>query len=82
MVMRVPSAQALIGILQGLDGLPTTIGGLRENLLDACGVVNAMRPARVTIPSATVTFPLGIGDVQVFPGFDRALFPGLGSACS
>lgn len=78
---QVPSGQALIGILQGLDGLPTTLGGLRTDLLQACGVVNAMRPARVTIPSKTVTFPLGIGDVEVFPGFDRALFPGLAAAC-
>jgi len=78
---RVPSGEALIGILQGLDGLPTTLGGLRTDLLQACGVVNAMRPTRVTIPSKTVTFPLGIGDVEVFPGFDRALFPGLGAAC-
>lgn len=78
---QVPSGQALIGILQGLDGLPTTLGGLREDLLDACGAVNAMRPARVTIPSKTVTFPAGIGDVEVFPGFDRALFPGLSAVC-
>jgi len=78
---QVPSGQALIGILQGLDGLPTTLGGLRQDLLGACSVVNAMRPARVTIPSKTVTFPLGIGDVEVFPGFDRPLFPGLSAAC-
>ena len=78
---QVPSAQALIGILQGLDGLPTTLGGLREDLQEACGVVNQMRPARVTIPSKTVSFPAPIGDVEVFPGFDRALFPGLAAAC-
>lgn len=78
---QVPSGQALIGILQGLNGLPTTLGGIRSDLLEACGVVNAMRPARVTIPSETVTFPAPIGDVEVFPGFDRALFPGLAAAC-
>ena len=78
---QVPSGQALIGILQGLDGLPTTISGIRSDLVEACGVVNAMRPARVTIPPASVTFPAPIGDVQVFPGFDRALFPGLAAAC-
>jgi len=78
---QVPSPEALIGILQGLDGLPTTLGGLREDLSGACGAVNAMRPARVTIPPEDVTFPLGIGEVRVFPGFDRALFPGVVAVC-
>lgn len=54
---------------------------MREDLSSACGAVNAMRPARVTIAPVDVTFPLGIGDVRVFPGFDRALFPGLAAVC-
>ena len=78
---QVPTPQELIGILQGLDGLPATLGGLREDLSDTCGAVNAMRPARVTIPPVDVAFPLGIGDVRTFPGFDRALFPGVAAVC-
>lgn len=78
---QVPSAQSLIGILQGLNGLPATLTSLGSDLADACGAVNAMRPARVTIDPVSVNFPLGIGTVQVFPGFDRGLFPGLGAIC-
>jgi len=78
---QVPDGQALIGILRGLDGLPTTLGGLQDHLSGTCGAVNAMRPARVTIDPVDVTLPAPVGTVQVFPGFDRALFPGVGAVC-
>jgi hypothetical protein len=78
---QVPDGQALIGILRGLDGLPTTLGGLQDHLSGTCGAVNAMRPARVTIDPVDVTMPAPVGTVRVFPGFDRALFPGVGAVC-
>lgn len=67
--------------IEGLDGLPLTLGSFGTNLQGVCTAINGMLPARVVIQPVDVTFPLGIGDVRVFPGFNRALFPGIAAAC-
>lgn len=78
---QIPSAGTVIGILQGLNGLPTTLGSLQSGLQGACAAVNGMLPARVVISPVDVSFPLGIGTVRVFPGFDRPVFPGITASC-
>lgn len=76
-----PTPTEFLGILQGLNGLSSTLGSVQSDLVSACATVNAMLPARVVIPAENVTFPSPIGVVQTFPGFNRAIFPGIGTAC-
>jgi hypothetical protein len=78
---QVPSGAQFLSILQGLNGLPTTIGSIKSDLQGACSAVKAILPAKVTIPSESVDFPLGIGTVQVFPGFSKSLFTGIAAGC-
>lgn len=40
-----------------------------------CARVNNIALQRLIIPSWDVTFPLGIGTVNVFPGYNQRLFP-------
>jgi len=74
---QMPSGTVLIGILQGLDGLPTTVGTLQSSMSNVCTALGTMAPATFSIPAVSVDFPLGIGTVQTFPGYSRRLFPGL-----
>ena len=76
-----PAPGTLINTLQGLDGLPATLGSLKSSVLGACATLTDMLPARIVIQPVDVTFPLGIGEVRVFPGFNRAVFTGVGSGC-
>jgi hypothetical protein len=47
-----------------------------------CTRVNSIGLQRLIIPSWDVTFPLGIGTVEVFPGVNQRLFPNYASvAC-
>lgn len=78
---QVPSAAELIDILRGLDGLPGSVSALESDLSSACSRINAMRSARVDIDPAVVNFPLGIGDVTTFPGYNQAVFLGIAAAC-
>jgi hypothetical protein len=78
----------VVDIVQDLEGLPATVSELGSDLasigLDvgsACGGVNSMRTRVLTVGSHSVTFPLGIGTVETFPGFSRALFPGMDAVC-
>jgi hypothetical protein len=72
-----PSGTTLMNILQGLDGLPTTVGTLQNSMDRVCNTLGTMTPATFSIPAMYVDFPLGIGTVQTFPGYSRRLFPGL-----
>ena len=74
---QMPSGTTLIDILQGLDGLPTTIGTLQNSMNQVCNTLGTMAPGTFSIPATYVDFPLGIGTVQTFPGYTRRLFPGL-----
>lgn len=71
----------VIGIVQGLDSLPATLSLYGANLSSVCAGFNAISPQRLVIPSYTVSFPLGIGDVVVFPGYNQRLFPNQGPVC-
>ena len=72
--LTLPSAERYIGILNGLDGLPSTVSNLESRLSTVCGGVNALIPQRITIASRTITI-LGT-DYLVFPGYSARLFPG------
>ncbi len=74
---QMPSGTTLIAILQGLDGLPATVGTLQNSMSQVCNTLGTMAPATFSIPAVTVDFPLGIGTIQTFPGYSRRLFPGL-----
>jgi hypothetical protein len=74
---QMPSGTTLIGILNGLDGLPATVGTLQSSMTQVCNTLGTMTPETLSIPAVTVTFPLGIGPIQTFPGYSRRLFPGL-----
>jgi hypothetical protein len=74
---QMPSGTTLIDILQGLDGLPTTIGTLQNSMNQVCNTLGTMAPGTFSVPAVNVDFPLGIGTVQTFPGYTRRLFPGL-----
>jgi len=78
---QVPSPSGLVPMLQGLNGLPQTVTGLRNDLSSACSAINSMRTAKVSIPAEKVDFPLGIGTVTTFPGFSQTLFPNVKSPC-
>jgi hypothetical protein len=71
----------VIGIIRGLDGLPTTISQIGTDLSSVCDGFNAIRTRRLVIPSYSVDFPLGIGTVEVFPGYNQLLFPNQGAVC-
>jgi TctA family transporter len=70
-----------VPILQGLTGLPQTVGALRNDLSSACSTINAMRPAKFTIPAVEIDLPGTLGTVKTFPGFSHTLFPGIAPAC-
>ena len=72
-----PSGTTLIGILNGLDGLPATVGTLQSSMSQVCNTLGTMVPETLSIPAVVVTFPLGIGPIETFPGYSRRLFPGL-----
>lgn len=74
---QMPSGTTLIAILQGLDGLPATVGTLQNSMSQVCNTLGTMAPATFSIPAVTADFPLGIGTIQTFPGYSRRLFPGL-----
>lgn len=78
---QMPTGTALSGLLQGLQTLPANLGSLQSGLSSACGAINAMLPARVSIPPWDVTFPLGIGTVRTFSGYSQDVFSGVGRAC-
>ena len=75
------SVEQFLTIFQGLNGLPSTVSQIGANLNSVCDGVNLIRQKRLIIPSYTVAFPLGIGDVQVFPGYNQLLFPTQGAVC-
>lgn len=74
---QMPSGTTLIGILNGLDGLPATLGTLQSSMSQVCNTLGTMVPETLSIPAVVVTFPLGIGPIETFPGYSRRLFPGL-----
>lgn len=76
---QTPSVDELIGILQGLDGLPDRLATIDGNLFAACASVNQMLEApKIDIPRRNVTIFEG-GALETtftaFPGFERELFP-------
>jgi hypothetical protein len=75
------SPAQVVGIVQGLDSLPVTLSLYGANLSSLCTGFNTISPQRLVIPSYTVNFPLGIGDVMVFPGYNQRLFPNQGPVC-
>lgn len=78
--LNVPSAESYIGILNGLNGLPTTVSSLQSGLLTTCNRLNTLIPQTINIPSWSVTI---IGTTyNVFPGYNARLFSGPSLTCS
>jgi len=88
---QVPSPQEVIGILSGLEGLPTTLqtvntslgtmqtslGGLDAAMASVCNRVGSITGANLIIPSRSITI-LG-NSYTTFPGYSAPLFPTLGA---
>lgn len=84
---QLPSGGGLVTILDNLKTLPDVAGlqaqvqTLAGNVSGTCSHINSMRTARVTIQPRVVDFPLGIGRITTFPGYNQPVFPGLGTVC-
>jgi hypothetical protein len=55
--------------------MASTFPAVHTAVTTVCGRVNTIGLQRLIIPSWDVTFPLGIGTVEVFPGVNQRLFP-------
>lgn len=71
--LTIPSAETYIGILNGLDGLPSAVASLDTGLQTVCAKVNTLLPTQIDINPVSVSI-LGTS-YQVFPGYDAYLFP-------
>jgi len=66
-----------------LSDIASTYPAVQATVSTACTRLNTIGLQRLIIPSWDVTFPLGIGTVNVFPGYNQRLFPNYASfACS
>lgn len=88
---QVPSPQEVIGILSGLEGLPTTLqtvntslgtmqtslGSLDAAMASVCNRVGSITGANLIIPSRSITI-LG-NSYTTFPGYSSPLFPTMGA---
>jgi hypothetical protein len=54
--------------------ITATYPAVQTAVTNVCTRVNAIGLQRLVIPSWDVTFPLGIGTVNVFPGYNQRLF--------
>jgi hypothetical protein len=65
-----------------LADIASTYPAVQMAVGNACTRVNSIGLQRLIVPSWDVTFPLGIGTVEVFPGYNQRLFPNYASfAC-
>lgn len=79
---QMPDVARLVGIFNGLDGLPTRLSALTDNVGSICGRVKQMLNTNLVIPKRTVDFGQPIGEVTTFPGYSARLFPaGLSVSC-
>jgi hypothetical protein len=76
---NVPRADTYLGILNGLDGLPTTVNALDSRTASACGALGVIVPARLQIAAQSIT--VASQTFQTFPSIDKRLFPGLNTPC-
>jgi hypothetical protein len=58
-----------------LSDIADTFPGIQTAVSTTCMRINTIGLQRLIIPSWDVTFPLGIGTVNVFPGYNQRLFP-------
>ncbi len=72
--LQVPSAETYLAILDGLDGLPLSVSSMEASLGTVCNAVNAM-PRSIDINQVNVTILQT--SYTVFPGYHKALFPGV-----
>ncbi|MGE0158961.1 MAG: hypothetical protein AB7T31_06070 [Gemmatimonadales bacterium] len=64
-----------IGNFTVLADVASTYPAIQTAVSNACGRINSIGLQRLVISSWDVTFPLGIGTVNVFPGYNQRLFP-------
>lgn len=76
-----PDQAAVVSILNALNGLPTQMTAMGNQIGAACGALGTVLNQELIIPRQTVDLPLGIGTVTTFPRLTAPLFPGLQPPC-
>jgi hypothetical protein len=57
------------------------VPGIQNTMANVCNRINMIGTRRLIISSWDITLPLGIGTVNVFPGYNQLLFPNYTNPC-